>query len=54
MSEQTPVDKSRFDPRNRTAPRVSEAEMEPEGVEEANVEEMDDASTISEDNEGHF
>ena len=54
MTEQPPADRPRFDPRNRTTPRVSEAEMEPESVEETNMEETDGASTTSAENEEHF
>jgi hypothetical protein len=43
----------RFDPRNRTAPRVAEAEMEPERIEEI-AEETDEGSIISGENEEHF
>ena len=53
MAEQPLTDRPRFDPRNRTAPRVTEAEMEPESVEET-AEETDEGSIISAENEEHF
>jgi hypothetical protein len=53
VTEQPQTDRPRFDPRNRTAPRVAEAEMEPESVEEI-AEETDEGSIVSGENEEHF